>query len=227
MWQHRRLTILWTATACYRDTFTIFLLDDVHTLLLRSTCILNILFTNRYTVIQMKLFSNISSPDSCDIISLIGKGRHLHAKPRHNQYSVSRADHYFSWFCPWSTKNEFISLSLSRPYFFEGRAIAQALSRRFPTAAAWVRSQVRSSRICGWQRGTEAGFLRPLRFPLPIFIPLTIPQSSCHPGLTQLTKQWPMYQVDWVSPHPKTLHSIKNLGMTLYQFYSSTKIILL
>jgi hypothetical protein len=54
-----------------------------------------------------------------------------------------------------------------------GRAIAQVVSRWLPTAAAWVRS----CGICGEQSGTGAGFLRVLRFPLPIFIPPIGPQS--------------------------------------------------
>jgi hypothetical protein len=53
----------------------------------------------------------------------------------------------------------------------QGRAIAQADSRWLPTAAARVRARVWSSRICCGQSGAEAGFLRVLRFPLPIFIP--------------------------------------------------------
>jgi hypothetical protein len=59
----------------------------------------------------------------------------------------------------------------------QGRAIAQAVSRWLPTAAARVRARVWSCRICGGQSGAEAGFLRVLRFPLPIFIPPIAPQS--------------------------------------------------
>jgi hypothetical protein len=58
-----------------------------------------------------------------------------------------------------------------------GRAIAQAVSRWLPTAAARVRARVWSSWICGGQSGAGAGFLRVLRFPLPIFIPPNPPSS--------------------------------------------------
>jgi hypothetical protein len=58
-----------------------------------------------------------------------------------------------------------------------GRGIAQAVSRWLPTATARVRARVWSCGICGGQSGAGAGFLRALRFPLPIFIPPTAPQS--------------------------------------------------
>jgi hypothetical protein len=84
-------------------------------------------------------------------------------------------------------------------------AIAQAVSRRLPNAAARVRAQVRSCEICGGQSGTGAGFLQVLRFLLPIFIPPTDPHSSSIiPGwynrpLTGRRANWT------VSTHPKKL----------------------
>jgi hypothetical protein len=59
-----------------------------------------------------------------------------------------------------------------------GRAMAQAVSRRLPTATARVRAQVTSCKIYGGKSGTGAGFLLVLRFPLPILIPPTAPHSS-------------------------------------------------
>jgi hypothetical protein len=61
--------------------------------------------------------------------------------------------------------------------YHEGRAIAQAVSRWLPTVAARVRARIWSCGICGGQSGAGAGFLRVLRFPLPIFIPPIAPQS--------------------------------------------------
>jgi hypothetical protein len=50
-----------------------------------------------------------------------------------------------------------------------GRAVAKAVSRWLPTAEARVRVRAACG-VCGGQSGTGAGFLRVLRFPLPIII---------------------------------------------------------
>jgi hypothetical protein len=60
----------------------------------------------------------------------------------------------------------------------QSRAMAQAVSRWLPTAAARVPARIMSCGICGGQSVTGAGFLRVLRFPLPILIPPTAPHSS-------------------------------------------------
>jgi hypothetical protein len=49
-----------------------------------------------------------------------------------------------------------------------GRAVTHAVSRRLPAPAARFRVRVRSCGICCGQSGTRAGFLRELRFPLPL-----------------------------------------------------------
>jgi hypothetical protein len=64
-----------------------------------------------------------------------------------------------------------------RPTYKGDRAIAQAVSRRFPTAAARALTRVSICGICGEQSWAGAAFLRVLRFPLPIFIPPITPQS--------------------------------------------------
>jgi hypothetical protein len=63
-----------------------------------------------------------------------------------------------------------------------GRAIAQEVSPWLPTAAARVRARVWSCGICGGQSGIGSGFLRVLRFPLPICIPPIAPQSPSWGG---------------------------------------------
>jgi hypothetical protein len=60
-----------------------------------------------------------------------------------------------------------------------GRAVAQAVSRWVPTAAAWDRVRAACG-VCGGQSGTGAGFLRVRRFPLPIIPPIS--PSSYSPG---------------------------------------------
>jgi hypothetical protein len=61
-----------------------------------------------------------------------------------------------------------------------GRAIAEAVSRWLPTAAARVQSWVWSSGISGGQSRAGAGFLRVLRFPLPFIHQILHPHN--HPG---------------------------------------------
>jgi hypothetical protein len=67
----------------------------------------------------------------------------------------------------------------------DGRAIAQAVSRRLSNAETRFRSQVRTCGICGGQSGTGEGFLRVHPFPLQILIPPTAPHSS-----SSITRGW-------------------------------------
>jgi hypothetical protein len=76
-------------------------------------------------------------------------------------------------------------VSKSSNHSRQGGTTAQAVSRRLPTAAARVRSQVRSCGICGRQSGTGVGFLLVLRFPLPILIAPNYSTLIYHPGLVQ------------------------------------------
>jgi hypothetical protein len=65
----------------------------------------------------------------------------------------------------------------------KGRAIPQAVCRRLATAPALVRGHIRLCGICGGRSGTGAGFLRVLRFPLPILIPRLLHIHHLSPGL--------------------------------------------
>jgi hypothetical protein len=69
------------------------------------------------------------------------------------------------------------TLTFERKELWFGFVIAQTVSCWLPTAEARVRSRVWSSGICGGQSRAGAGFLRVLRFPLPIFVPPIAPQS--------------------------------------------------
>jgi hypothetical protein len=60
----------------------------------------------------------------------------------------------------------------------QGRAVAQAVSRWIPIAAAWVRAWVRSCGICGRQSGTGTGFLQVPQFSLPSMAPIASHSSS-------------------------------------------------
>jgi hypothetical protein len=83
-----------------------------------------------------------------------------------------------------------------------GRAIAQVVSRRLPTAAALVRAHVRSCGICGGESGTAAGFLRVLRFPLQILIPPTAPHSSSSIILAWNNRPISGRRTKWTQSHP-------------------------
>jgi hypothetical protein len=68
---------------------------------------------------------------------------------------------------PWRPSDSFLPLRRSN----EIPGTSCMAVPQLPTAAAWVRSQIRSCEIRGGQSGTGAGFLRVLRLPLPIIIP--------------------------------------------------------
>jgi hypothetical protein len=82
----------------------------------------------------------------------------------------------------------------------KGHAIAQPVSRRLPTAAARVRTEIRTCGTCGGQSGTGIGFLRVLQFPLLILLHIH-------------------HQVDSVSPHSKKQKKkkrlLRNISFTL------------
>jgi hypothetical protein len=81
----------------------------------------------------------------------------------------------------------------------KGRAVAQAVRRWLPTAAARVRDRAACG-VCGGQSGTGAGFLRVLRFPLPIIPPIS--PSSYSPGAGTIGHCWQQCRVDPIGLHP-------------------------
>jgi hypothetical protein len=66
-------------------------------------------------------------------------------------------------------------LSRFRNTLTHGRAMAQEVSRRPPTAEAWVRSRVSLCGICGGQSGTGTGLPRVIRFSPVNFVPPVLP----------------------------------------------------
>jgi hypothetical protein len=84
----------------------------------------------------------------------------------------------------------------------QGRAIAQAVCRRLPSAVVRVRAQVRSRGICGGQSGTGERFLRVLRFPLPILIPRTAPHSSSSIIRGWYNRPTSGRRTKWTQSHP-------------------------
>jgi hypothetical protein len=70
----------------------------------------------------------------------------------------------------------------------------------FPPRRPGVRARVWSCGIYGGQSGAGAGYLRVLRFPLPIFIPPIAPQSSS-------SIMWGLYNRPEVAAVPRDLVS--------------------
>jgi hypothetical protein len=115
--------------------------------------------------------------------------------------------------------------------YAEGRAIAEAISRRLPTAVARFRAWGVTSGICGGQIGVEAGFLLLLWFPLPkSFIPPTS-LSSQSSGAGTIDQEWPQCRVDPVwTPTPNNqciyicktteLEMAKNLFRYIFSFHT-------
>jgi hypothetical protein len=74
-------------------------------------------------------------------------------------------------FIRFSVQTAIVSLNIIKR-IVNGRAVAKAVSRWLPTAAARVRVRVAGG-VFGGRSGTGAGFLRVLRFPLPIIPPIS------------------------------------------------------
>jgi hypothetical protein len=89
-----------------------------------------------------------------------------------------------------------------------GRAIAQAVSHCLPTAPARVHTRVWLSGICGGQSVAGVGFLRVLRFLLPIFIAPNSP-SSQSPGACAIGQKWPTCRVWTPLPPPPHYANLK------------------
>jgi hypothetical protein len=76
-----------------------------------------------------------------------------------------------------------------------GRAIAQAVSRRFPTRRPGFKPWSGHVEFCDEQKCAGEGFLRELWFSLPIYIPSAIPQSSSlSPKAGTIGQEWPQCQ---------------------------------
>jgi hypothetical protein len=90
-----------------------------------------------------------------------------------------------------------------------GRAIAEAVSLRLPTAAARVTSCV----ICGGRSVTGVGFLLVLRFTPPILIPPIAPQSpSSGAGTIDRSIKWTHSQ-----SHPLLTRGSRDLQRCVYE----------
>jgi hypothetical protein len=115
--------------------------------------------------------------------------------------------HVVPWFCienpqcnGYITWKWYFWISLAIPLLLnEGRAVVQAVSCWVPTAAARVRVRAACG-VCGGQSVTGAGFLRVLRFPLPIISPVSPSSESPGAGTIGLWVAAVRSGPSWTSP---------------------------
>jgi hypothetical protein len=96
-----------------------------------------------------------------------------------------------------------------------GRAVAQAVRRWLPTAAARVRVRAACG-VCSGQSGTGTGFLRVLQFPLPIIPPIS--PSSYSPGAGTIGHWWTLCRVDPIGLHPPLYQFKKKVHVPVRTF---------
>jgi hypothetical protein len=126
------------------------------------------------------------------------------------EYTKQKTTLLRRWCLPWQPERAFnkqsvhvdVSGDQTKKCRMGGRAIAQAVSRRLPTAAARVGAQVRSCGICGGLSGTGEGFIRVLPFPLPILIPPTAPYSSAPTIQRWYNRPDSGRRTKWTQSHP-------------------------
>jgi hypothetical protein len=109
---------------------------------------------------------------------------------------------------------------------YSGRAIAQAVNRRLPTAPVRVRYQVRSCGICGGPRGIGVGFLIVFRFHLPILTRPGVPYSSIIRGwystlISGLRTKWSQSHPTQQKIKKKILIFCVTLVLRCPKFYSA------
>jgi hypothetical protein len=117
-------------------------------------------------------------------------------------------------------RSQYHNTTFSCSKISEGRAIAQAVSRRLPTAAAQIRVRFRSCRICGGQSGTGAGFLRVLRFPMPIRTPPIALQLLSYVIRGWYNRPNSGRSAKWTQSHPMRKINIKTISECAYSMYT-------
>jgi hypothetical protein len=105
--------------------------------------------------------------------------------------------------------------------YTKGRAVAQAVSRWLPTAAARVRVRAACG-VCGGQSGNGAGFIRVLHFPLPIIIPPNLLGAGTIGLLVGAVPSGPDWTQSPTIPIIKHMHT-RSPCLMLLQIYSQVK----